>query len=182
MPDHLAVLDHVSSSNLPRHEKTAIRRFYERLAPRAGGLVSSTAAKLGLGPHTVVTAVEVVRATGEALLIGGAFGALDSQLGNAPGKSGLDVNVPVGTGYNVPIDAAVGIAGMGLSMINGLDKVSEDMNRVGVIGLASWAQRQAKSWMQTRSSASTVPAALPATAVAHGEFAEDPILSWAQNH
>ena len=179
MPHSLAVLDSVRDSGLPHSEKTAIRRFYDRLAPighrassmaasvgsSASSMAASVGSKLGLGHHTVVSGTRVLRAGGEALIVGGAIGALDAQLG------GLDVNVPVGGGFSVPVDGAAGVLAYGASMVQALDGVSEDLERVGTIGVASWAARQAKTWVAAKKSA-------PASST-NGEFGEDAVLKWA---
>jgi len=164
VPHSLAVLDSVHRSNLPHSEKSAIRRFYEKLAPRASGAMSSIGHKLGMSRHVVVSGTHVLRAGGEAALVGAALGVLDA-------KVGLDVNVPIGAGYKAPIDGLGGLVAFGASMVPALETVSEDLNRVGVIGVASYAQRQAKQWA---SNAASTP--VPGVS---GEFGDDPVLAWA---
>ena len=179
MPHSLAVLDSVRSSNLPHSEKTAIRRFYEKLAPRAHSSVGSAMSsvqstvtslgqKVGLSHHVAVKGTHALRAGGEALILGGALGALDAKLGT-PGKSGLDVNVPVGAGYSVPIDGVLGVVGMVASAVPALDIISDDARTAGIIGIASWSQRQAKEWVNKT----------PTSPSVQGEYGEDPVLAWA---
>ncbi len=183
-------MDSVHRSSLPPSEKLAIQRFYESArggAIRAGSAVrggvsragSAVQSALGLSHHTVVKGGEVLRSGGEALLLGGGLGLLDAQLskGKAAGVSGLDYGVSVGSySANIPIDGVVGVAAFAASMVPKLAPVAEDFNRAGVIGVASWSARMAKSWMQSAPAAGTAPAA----SAASGEFGqEDAVMRWA---
>ena len=175
MTHSLAVMDSVRRSNLPNHEKSSIQRFYDNLTKRASGLSTSVGEKLGMARHSISAGSQAVRRGGEALLVGGALGALDAQLGKGdPTKSGLDVNINVGSGYNLPIDAAVGVAGFLASMAPSLAKAEDDLQTVGVIGVASWSQRMTKGWVAARQGAAPAGGG-SAPAGVHG----DPVLDWA---
>lgn len=175
MAHSLAVMDSVRRSNLPDREKSSIQRFYDNLTRRASGISTTVGEKLGMARHSISAGSQAVRRGGEAILVGGGLGALDAQLSKGdPTKSGLDVNVAVGSGYNLPIDAAVGVAGFLASMAPSLAKAEDDLQTVGVIGVASWAQRMTKGWVAGRQAAggggsSPAPAGMGA----------DPILDWA---
>ncbi len=170
MPTSLALRDAVERSHLPASEKTHIRRYWESIAPRASALAARVQHGLGISSHVVHKGTEVLRAGGEAALLGGALGVLDAKL-----AGGLDYPVNVFGGINVPIDLVSGLAGFGASMAPSLAKVSEDLSRAGVVGTASYAQRQAKAWASNAASAAGGAAAPASTA--HGE---DAVLAWAQ--
>jgi hypothetical protein len=188
MPHSLAILDSnrhsmhdaVDRSSLPHSEKTAIRRFYEKMgghvsrashqishgASQASSMLNKAGAAIGLGPSTVVKATHVLRAGGEAIVVGAALGAIDQKNG------GLDVTVPIGSGYKLPVDAVTGGVAFLASMVGALEPVSEDLNRIGVIGTASFAARKTKEWMSG--------AAAGGGSNVGGEFAgEDEVLAWA---
>ncbi len=177
MPHDLArSVDHY---NLPSHEKSAIQRFYDRISGKASHAYAAVGSKLGMARHSVTEGAQSIRKGGEALVVGGLLGAVDAQLGKSdPTKSGLDLNVPVGAGYNLPIDGAVGVAGFVASMVPAMGKVAEDLQTVGIVGVASWSQRQVKAWVQGKNAAGALPASAAAPG-AHGEFGGDPVLEWA---
>ena len=122
MPTSLALRDAVERSHLPASEKTHIRRYWESIAPRASALAARVQHGLGISSHVVHKGTEVLRAGGEAALLGGALGVLDAKL-----AGGLDYPVNVFGGINVPIDLVSGLAGFGASMAPSLAKVSEDL-------------------------------------------------------
>src|SRR5277367_2983974 len=168
----------VEHYNLPSHEKSAIQRFYDRISGKASHAYSAVGSKLEMARHSVTEGAQSIRKGGEAFVVGGLLGAVDAQLGKGSATSGLDVNVAVGAGYNLPIDGAVGVAGFVASMVPAMGKVAEDLQTVGIVGVASWSQRQVKGWVQQKQTAAPLPAA-GAAAGAHGEFGGDPVLDWA---
>jgi hypothetical protein len=174
VPNSALVLDSVRRSHAPSSEKSAIQRFYDNLTHRGSGLATSVGQKLGMARHSISAGTQAIRKGGEAVLVGGLLGAVDAQLSkDDPSKSGLDYPVNIGGGYNVPIDGALGGLAMLASLAPQLAKGEEDLQTVGVVGLASWAQRQAKGWVQAKQGAA--PSAPAAGAGVHG----DPVLDWA---
>ena len=170
MPTSIALRDAVSRSNLPASEKTHIRRYWESIAPRASALAARVQRGLGISGHVARTGTQALRAGGEAVLLGGALGVVDAKL-----AGGLDYTATLGSNsVTVPIDLVAGIAGFGASMVPSLAVVSEDLNRLGVVGTASYAQRQAKAWAQGAPGSGSGGAAPASTA--HGE---DAVLAWA---
>jgi hypothetical protein len=172
MATSLALRDAVASSRISPSEKTHIRRYWESIAPRASALAARVQRGLGISSHVARTGTQALRAGGEAVLLGGALGVLDGKL-----AGGLDQQVNLFGGFTVPIDAAAGVAGFAASMVPSLAPVSEDLCRVGVVGAASYAQRQAKAWAQNAAGAGAGTGAGGATGV-HGE---DEVLRWAQS-
>lgn len=179
MPTSDLVLRSVDSSSLPHSEKTAIRRFYEKIAPRAHSMAATVQSKLGISSHTAVKGTEALRSLSEGLAVGAGLGLLDA-------KVGLDVKVPfVGDGsYTLPADAVLSGAAYIASLVGSLSPVADDLQRVGLVGAASWAQRSAKSWAGATATApaasttSTTPAS--GTTPAAGEFGQDDVLAWAR--
>jgi hypothetical protein len=176
MAHGLAVMHSVHRSNLPSSEKSAIQRFYDKLSGRGSALATSIGSKVGMAKHSVTEGMQSLRSGGEAVIVGGALGALDAQLSKSdPSKSGLDYPVSIGSGYNVPLDGGVGVLAFLASMAPQLAKFSGDLQTVGIVGVASWAQRQTKQWVAGASAAPSAPTSAPAGV--HG----DPILDWAAN-
>ena len=170
MPTSLALRESVNRSHVPLSEKLHIRRYWESIAPRASALAARAQSALGISSHVAHKGTEALRSLGEAAIVGGTLGVIDGKL-----AGGLDQQVNLFGGFTVPIDAVAGAAGFIGSMIPSLDKVSGDLCRVGVVGAASYAQRQAKAWV---TNAAAAPAAGGATTGVHGE---DAVLSWAQS-
>ena len=164
------VLDSVDHSTLPSSEKSAIRRFYEKIAPRAQAAVYSAGHKVGLSTHTITRGAGVLRSMSETAIVAGGLGVLDA-------KVGLDVNVPIGGGFKVPVDGLASLMAFGASLHPAVASVAEDLDRVGIITGASWAQRTAKEWASGASSAPAATSTAPAASTASGE---DQVLSWAR--
>lgn len=165
----MLVFDSVAQSNIPAHEKSAIKRWYERLTGK-----SVTA--LGHAKAHVVQSGHVLRQYGESLVVGGLLGALHAELPN-----GLDIEVG---GKKAPIDGMLAAAGAVASIAFPHSPLSCEAANAGASGATIWAFRminehQAKKKLAAKPA--TAPAAAPVTTVAgdrydansserHGEF------------
>lgn len=118
----IQLYDAVLSSNLPREEKSALRRWFEKsvgeslttLKPR--GQVKST--------------LSAFRQSSETLLTGAILGAI-----NVESKTGLDV-------MGVPVDGAAGLLLTAGSALAGTSELSADARNIGSTCLGIYAFRQ----------------------------------------
>jgi hypothetical protein len=156
----------VSQSNLPSHEKSAIRRWYERVS---GTVRHPGRSFQGFGKH-VNASGHALRQGGEALLTGAALGALHVEL-----PTGLDVR-------KVPVDAVAGA----LLLVSGgaHSEVAQDLRNAGGTALGIYAFRKTHDFLEERKRAKgsvSGSAVAKAKAGVHGDFGnEDPIISLAR--
>ncbi|MGH9966567.1 MAG: hypothetical protein ACREBG_01870 [Pyrinomonadaceae bacterium] len=121
MPGEMLVYDSIAQSNIPRGEKSAIRRWFEKTTglTHFGG-ARSVARETGLA----------VRQAGEGGLTGLALGAAHASL-----KTGLDVK-------KVPVDAVVAVAGIATGIAMAGEEMAHDARNVGTAGLTVFAFRK----------------------------------------
>ena len=119
---HEIVFDSIQSSNIPRREKSMIRKWAEKIGVRLPGVSRKNA----------YDAVEAVRAGGEAVLTGGALGAINAH-------TGLDYKTK--DGHTVPLDAVGGAIALVGSAAMGND-LATDVRNIGTVavGVASFRQ------------------------------------------
>jgi hypothetical protein len=153
----------VSSSNLPAHEKSAIRQWYNRMT----GKVSHVFRGGGSMSRHVHASGHALRQGGEALVTGAVLGALHVNL-----STGLDVK-------RVPIDA---VAGAVLLLSGGAhSEVAQDLRNAGGTALGIYAFRKTHDFLEERKRArGGVAGSAIKKAGMHGEFAGDPIIEAAR--
>ncbi len=115
----------MAQSGLPAKEQGAIRRWFERV--KDGNTEQS---KMALAKLHVKAAGEGLRSGGEALLVGGALGAIHAQL---PG--GLDYK-------KVPVDAVAGAVLLAAGAVGAQMEVGKDLQNAGAAALAVFAFRK----------------------------------------
>lgn len=150
----------VESSNLSYGQKSAIRRMYERL----GGSSAMARAK-----HHVAATGHTVRQGGEALIVGGALGALHQQ-------KGLDMNIR--GKVTIPVDGAVAAAGLIGGVALAHEEYGSDLRNMGAAALSIFAFRKTAEYMAKRSG-------VPVRAAGEFEFGAetveaDPIVAFAR--
>lgn len=145
MASEMVVFDSIAQSNIPRGEKSMIRKWAEKKL----GVVLP-----GVTRRHIVDTVEAVRAGGEAAITGAALGAIHA-------KAGLDVNVH---GKRVPADAVGGIVALAASPW--MDGVCTDVRNIGMTTVGIAAFRQGNRVM---SEAMLKSGQTPKTLAAHGE-------------
>lgn len=160
----------VESSNLSTHEKSNLRKWFER----AGGPSHLARAKGAAveGGHTI-------RAVGEGGVTGTILGALDGSL-----TGGLDFTVP-GTTTKVPLDGVVaGAALVGAVVLGHMgESVSEDARNVAGQAAAIWSYRKTSAYVRSKGGVSNMAGELTNSKPAGGfgaEGPEDPIVACAK--
>lgn len=110
----------------------------------------------------IVKAGNVGRQAGESLVVGGLLGALATQR-----SLDYSVKVSAGTTLNVPIDGAIGVAALAVSMVPSMKDVHEDLKNAGSAALAVAAYRKTQVLLNTKKAA------------VHGDFDQISDGSWA---
>jgi len=140
MSSDLAVL--AQRSDTGPGAKSMLRKFYEKV----------TATTASAKTHALATG-HAVRQGGEALVVGGALGALHAEL-----ATGLDVK-------KVPIDAAVAAGAMVAGIAFANEDVSKDLLNAGSAAAAVYAFRKSHDWMaQKKLSQGQIPGSTAAKA------------------
>jgi hypothetical protein len=157
--------------------KSALRKWYEKIGGHQGAMQRAKV-------H-VVSGGNAIRQSGEAIVVGGALGALNSHRGS------LDFHLRMGGRvHEIPIDAVIGVVGVGAAVVLAHENVSDDLRNSGAAALTVFAYRKAQDYMNARNNGSmpaqlmapptvmpAAPAAAGATVAAHGE---DPIIALAK--
>lgn len=121
--------------------KSTLRKWYE-------GMTGGPSTGMGITRKHVSMTGEVVRASGESLLVGGILGAAHAEL-----KDGLDVKFNVGQqAVSIPVDLVVGLAGMGGSILlaNEDSGVANDMRNAAASALSILAFRKSYGFMAAK--------------------------------
>jgi hypothetical protein len=171
------VFDHIMRSNIPKSEKSTLRRWFDSVT---GGKTSEVIERYGLdrAVEKKVTVGEVVVAGTEAMGIGGILGAL-----HAVRENGLDVKVPF-TNRSVPIDGS--LSGLAYIAAVAVPVIGEHAKNVGTSAAAVYAFRKFHDMLAARriskmggeetvTTSSTPDAEEPAPA----DIGEDPIITLA---
>lgn len=164
VPSHLT-FSSLAQSNMPPAQKTAIRRWYESTMAGNGHQAVLARAKL----HAQA-GIENVRAGGEALIVGGALGAVAAT-------HGLDYQ------KKVPIDAAVGITALAASAVMAHTPFAGDARNAGITALGIFAFRKtygAVAELQKKNGKPVVAFAGDDDEGGSDFGAEDPIISAAR--
>ncbi len=160
----------VDSSNLSTHEKSNLRKWFER----AGGPTHLARAK-----GAALEGGHVVRAVGEGGVTGALLGALDGTL-----TGGLDATIP-GTQTKVPLDAlAAGAALVGAVVLGHMgEDVREDARNVAGQCTAIWSFRKTTAYVRSKGGISNMAGEITGPKSASGfgtEGPEDPIVACAK--
>ncbi len=136
----LATVQAIESSNLPRSKKNALVSWFEN--KRAGIRAAGSRAK----PH-IEGGAESLRAGGEALVVGGIFGAIHTQF-----SGGLDVPLDKAGKWHLPIDAAAAVGGLVLSAyLTGQEEVyATDVRNAGTSAAAIFAFRMTNDYLSIK--------------------------------
>lgn len=170
------VFNHILRSNIPKEEKSTIRRWFDSLT---GGKATEVIERYGLDKpaETTVTAGEVVIAGSEALGVGGALGAMHALM-----KDGLDQKIPF-TNTRVPVDGALG--GMGYLGAVFSPVAKEHLKNIGTSATAVYGFRKFHDMLAAKRSISKIEGEeTPTTSdkledeePAPGDIGEDPIVT-----
>lgn len=152
----------IGSSNMSYGQKSAIRRMYERLG---GGAMMGRAKA-----HAMGTA-HAIRQGGEALIVGGALGALHQQ-------KGLDVSIQ--GKVNVPVDGAVAAVGLVGGIALAHEEYGADLRNMGSAAAAVFAFRKTAEFVAKKKGQPVRAAG--ESGFEFGTESEDPIVSWARNN
>jgi hypothetical protein len=163
------VLGAIESSNLPSHHKSSIRKWLDRATGGAG---------LGRAKAHALATGHVLRQGGEAVLVGGALGAIKAER-----AEGLDIK------GKMPIDGIAGAAFLAASIGVANHEVSTDLRNAGSNALTVFAFRKSEQYFLNRKGMGAPPpaAAVPGPAAgggaapaAAGDYGEDPIVAAAR--
>jgi hypothetical protein len=164
------MLSHIEHSNIPHTEKSAIRRWYDKV--HSGGHLARAKKHVAAGGNTI-------RQGGEALMVGGILGAVSAKLPN-----GLDANV---RGKSVPIDAIVAVAGLGLGVVAAHEEFGQDLTNAGATAMAIFAFRKTEKLVKDKlaqkgaAPAKQLAAKVGKVAGEYGaDYGEDPIVAAAR--
>jgi hypothetical protein len=170
------VFNHIMRSNLPRQEKSTLRKWFDTVS---GGKTSHFISKYGLDKQIAnkVTVSDVIVAGTEALGVGSALGALHAL-------HGLDVQVPM-TASRVPVDGALsGLSYLGAIAIPAL---GEHLKNIGTSAAAVYGFRKFNDMLSAKRNTSSIAGEPVFSEVASDEEAsksdigEDPIITLAKN-
>jgi hypothetical protein len=162
------VFSSIASSDLPTAQKSAFKKWYERIGGSGRAIVRAKA-------H-VVEGGHAIRQTGESAVVGATLGAIAANRG----PQALDYMVK---GQSIPVDAVGGVLAMGAAVVFAPSEpsVAVTLRNAGAAAIAIAAYRKTDEFV-TLKMAGKARAAAGATkpgAVAHGE--EDPIVALARN-
>lgn len=143
---HDALVHHVESSNLPAHDKSKLRAWFERsgghhMAHRAKGHVVE-------GAHTI-------RAVGEGAVVGALLGAADASL-----AGGLDFKASASLPA-IPLDGALAVVATVGAVALAHDGVAADLRNAASSAAAIFAFRKTGDLVRAQQGKSSM----------HGEFA-----------
>lgn len=176
-PD-MVVFDTINSSNIPRREKSAIRKWYEDVSgsddgfrsPVARGIARAASSRSG-GTSRGTAIVNTARSVGESGVVAGTLAYLHTEL-----KNGLDV-------AGVPVDGALGgVAHIAQVLFPNME-VSEDVKNIANSATSIFMFRKFYSMMAERKIASGgVPGGkLNSSGKSDSMGSEDPIVECAKN-
>lgn len=159
------VFSSIASSNIPHREKSAIRRWYEKVS--GGGITHRAKGHIMETGHAL-------RQGGESLLVGGILGAAHASM-----KNGLDYEVK---GGHVPADAVVGVVGMVGGVVMANDGVGADLRNAGAAGLTVFAFRKTNELVARKNMQGGAAAGktLKAAGDSDVDIGEDPIVAAAK--
>lgn len=166
--DQLALYDSVLSSNLPREEKSQLRRWFERMSSDLPDVVRPS-------PRQIHGTLSAFRQGTESLAAGMLLGVANAEL-----PDGLDL-------YGIPVDAALGAAGLAGSALAAGSDMAPDARNIGSIGLGVFGMRMTTKWLVERKLATgkPVPRHLDYSAKMHGDatpsISDDPIVQAADS-
>jgi hypothetical protein len=171
------VFNHILRSNIPREEKSTIRKWFDSLT---GGKATEVIERYGLDKpaETKITVGEVLVAGSEAMGVGGALGAMHALL-----KDGLDQKIPF-TNKRVAVDGALGGVGYLGALFSPIGK--EHLKNVGTSATAVYgfrkfhdmlAAKRSISKIEGEESAPTTSEKLDDEEPAPSDIGEDPIVT-----
>lgn len=139
IPPTLTFQSLANSGAITGTERSAIRRAYERIIEGDSSQSAAARAKI----HATA-ALEGVRATGEAGVVGALLGAAHAAF-----KSGLDVKIP-GTSHLMPLDGAGALLGLlgGAAAANEPHGVGKTIANGGAACMAVFSFRKVHDLMQ----------------------------------
>lgn len=118
-PTDMVVYDSIRSSNIPRGEKSMIRRWFETMNDMVPGRSDGGYYYGGNDtPSRLSEVVNVARSTGENVIVGGLLAYLHTEL-----KTGLDVG-------KVPVDGTMGAIAKAASILAPGSEVSTDVKNI----------------------------------------------------
>lgn len=141
------VFNHILRSNIPKEEKSTIRRWFDSLT---GGKASEVIERYGLDQpaETKITVGEVLVAGGEALSVGGALGAAHALL-----KDGLDQKIPF-TNTRIAVDGTLGSLGYLGAVFSPVAK--EHLKNIGTSATAVYGFRKFHDMLAAKRSISKI--------------------------
>lgn len=171
------VFNHILRSNIPREEKSTIRRWFDSLT---GGKATEVIERYGLDKpaDTTVTVGEVIVAGSEAMGVGGVLGAMHAML-----KDGLDQKIPF-TNTRVAVDGALGGVGLVGAVLSPVAK--EHLKNIGTSATAVYGFRKFHDMLAAKRSISKIEGEENGTVTseklddeepAPGDIGEDPIVT-----
>lgn len=165
--DELTLYDSVLSSNLPSQQKSQLRRWFERMSDLPVAVRPS--------PKQIHGTLSAFRQGTESLAAGMLLGVANVEL---PG--GLDL-------YGVPLDAALGFAGLAGSALAAGSDMAPDARNIGAVGVGVFGMRMTTKWLVEKKLATgrPLPKHLSFTAKMHGDsepsLSDDPIVKAADS-
>jgi hypothetical protein len=166
--EELALYDSILASNIPRQDKSQLRRWFERMTGELPVAVRPT-------PRQIHGTLSAFRQGTESLATGVLLGVANAEL---PG--GLDF-------YGVPLDAALGGAGLlGSALAAGSD-MAPDARNIGSVGLGVFGMRMTTKLLVEKKLAAgrPMPRHLAYGSKIHGDSepiaADDPIVKAADD-
>lgn len=154
-PDEI-VYSSIMHSNLPRHEKSTIGKWLNKVT---GGRTGKLARSIGM--EHVESGVGAIRQTGESILTGGILGALHASL-----KTGLDVD-------KVPVDGIIAAITIPAGVALAHSHMGQDLKNVGATAAGIFTFRKVNAFVAEKRRAS-------GKTVFSGED-DDPIVQAAKN-
>ena len=124
MSQSMVVFDSLAHSNIPRHQKSVIAKYFDTLT---GGRASQALSGFsGIRGHHVEASGHLIRSSTESLLVGGVLGAAHAEFG-------LD--------HLVPMDLVLSLLAMGASVGLSKSDVSSDFRIMGASALSVFSFR-----------------------------------------
>jgi len=159
MANELSVFESALATTMPKEEKSALRRYLDRVS---GGRLTSLAEQSGLkirGDHVVAT-VNSIRQVGEGVMTGAGIAAIEHYVGESVMK--------------VPVDGGVAAAATFGSIAMAGHEVSKDLANIGAGAATLFAHRHTQKLLAAK--AGKVP-----TAKVSGDDDVDPVIAAARD-
>ncbi len=135
-------LSHIARSNIPAQDKS----FVMRIANRVG--LTGASATMARAKRHAIAAGQAVRGGGEAAIVGSALAAASVYL-----PTGLDLEINTTNNgqktlrASMPIDAIIGAAGLGASVLLAHEEVSTDLRNAGLTAVGVFSYRKTQDFL-----------------------------------